>query len=286
VDDDAARTCTEEVAVPGARLHTEVRGSGPLLVLVVGGNGDPTVFEPLAGLLAPRWTVLTWVRRGFVRSPAEEGPAGRVDDDKLAADVDDAATLIERHGGPAVVLGSSSGAIVALELLVRRPDLVRTVVAHEPPLTTLLEDAADWQERFADVHAVYRREGVVPAMAAFGEAVGMGRPSAPPPEALPPAFAAMSERWPANAAFWFDHEYGPYPVHEPDLAALRRHADRLVLAVGHTSRAEGQMPSRPNAVLAERLGIAVTEMPGAHLGYLEDPAGFAAALEDAVRPRS
>ncbi|MDT7746079.1 MAG: hypothetical protein QOE59_5157 [Actinomycetota bacterium] len=40
--------------VPGARLHTEVRGSGPPLVCVVGGNGDPTVFDPLADILAPR----------------------------------------------------------------------------------------------------------------------------------------------------------------------------------------------------------------------------------------
>ncbi|WP_433787689.1 alpha/beta fold hydrolase [Actinomycetospora sp. CA-101289] len=284
--DDATSPRTEVVDVPGARLHTEVRGAGPLLLLVVGGNGDPTIFEPLAALLAERWTVLTWVRRGFVRSPVAEGPAGQVAEDKVGADVDDAVALIERHGGPAAVLGSSSGAIVALELLVRRPDLVRTVVAHEPPLFPLLDDAARWRERFADVHALYRREGVVPAMAAFGEVVGMGRRPEPSPEAVPPAFAAMYERWPANTTFWFDHEYGPYPEHEIDLAALRRHADRLVLAVGHTSRAEDQMPSRPNAVLAERLGVAVTEMPGAHIGYLEDPPGFAAALEDALRPRS
>ena len=286
VDDDVAVPRTEQVDVPGAALYTEVRGTGPLLLLVVGGNGDPTVFDPLAAMLASRWTVLTWVRRGFVRSPVEEGPAGRVDEDKVGVDADDAAALIERHGGPAVVLGSSSGAIVALELLVRRPDLVRTVVAHEPPLFPLLDDAARWRERFADVKATYRGEGVVPAMAAFREAVGLRRPPEPPPEAVPPAFAAMAERWPANTAFWFDHEYDPYPDHELDLAALGRHADRLVLAVGEVSRAEDQMASRPNPVLAERLGVAVTEMPGAHIGYLEDPPGFAAALEEAVGPRS
>jgi pimeloyl-ACP methyl ester carboxylesterase len=126
-------TSVEDVAVPGARLHTEVRGSGPLLVCVVGGNGDPTVFGPLADLLAPRWTVLTYVRRGFVRSPVD----GEVGPDKLGDDVDDLAALIEHHGGAAVVLGSSSGAIVVLELLVRRPDLVRAAVAPEPPLITL-----------------------------------------------------------------------------------------------------------------------------------------------------
>lgn len=275
-------TSDEDVVVPGARLHTAVRGSGPLLVCVVGGNGDPTVFGPLAELLAPRWTVLTYVRRGFVRSPVD----GEVGPDKLGADVDDLALVIERHGGPAVVLGSSSGAIVTLELLVRRPDLVRVAVAHEPPLVSLLGDRDALVARFDAVFDTYRREGVVAAMAEFGEITGVAVRRPPPgeePVQVPPEFAAMRERWPANTTFWFEHEYGPYPVHEPDLAALREHAGRLVLAVGRQSREEGQLASRPNLVLAGELGIAATDTPGGHLGYLEDPVGFAAALEGALR---
>jgi hypothetical protein len=62
----------------------------------------------------------------------------------------------------------------------------------------------------------------------------------------------------------------------------REHAARLVLAVGSVSRAEGQLASRPNLVLARRLGLTPVEVPGGHPGYLEDPAGFAAALEGAV----
>jgi pimeloyl-ACP methyl ester carboxylesterase len=276
-------TSVEDVAVPGARLHTEVRGSGPLLVCVVGGNGDPTVFGPLADLLAPHWTVLTYVRRGFVRSPVD----GEVGPDKLGDDVDDLAALIEHHGGAAVVLGSSSGAIVVLELLVRRPDLVRAAVAHEPPLITLLEDGDVVAARFDAIAATYRRDGAQAAMAEFGEVTGVGvrRPppgEQPPVDEIPPEFRAMQERWPANNAFWFAHEYGPYPVHDLDLTVLRARAARLVLAVGSESRAEGQLASRPNLVLARELGLAPVEVPGGHLGYLEDPAGFAAALEGAV----
>ena len=267
----------------GARLHTEVRGSGPLLVCVVGGNGDPTVFGPLADILASRWTVLTYVRRGFVRSPLDGG----VGPDKLGDDVEDLAALIEHHGGPAVVLGSSSGAIVVLELLVRRPDLMRAAVAHEPPLITLLEDHDAVAERFAAVVATYRREGAPAAMAEFGAVTGVGVRRPPPAEEpaveeISAEFRAMGERWPANNAFWFEPEYGPYPVHELDLTVLREHAARLVPAVGSESRAEGQLASRPNLVLARELGLTPVEVPGGHLGYLEDPAGFAAALEGAV----
>jgi acetyltransferase/esterase len=276
-------TRTEEVAVPGARLHTEVRGSGPLLVCVVGGNGDPTVFAPLADLLAPRWTVLTYVRRGFVRSPVD----GAVGPDKLHDDVEDLAVLVERHGGSAVVLGSSSGAIVTLELLVRRPELVRAAVAHEPPLITLLDDHHALAARFDAVLDTFRRDGAPAAMAEFGELTGVGV-RRPPPERqraeVPPEFRVMRERMAANNAFWFDHEYRSYPEHRLDLAALRRRADRLVLPVGAVSTAEGQLPSRPAFALAHELGVTPVEVPGGHLGYLEDPGGFAAGLEAAVAP--
>jgi len=100
--------------VPGARLHLETRGRGPLLLFVVGGNGDSTIYGGVAAALADRFTVATYDRRGFVRSPV----SGPVDDDtRLAADVDDACRLIDHLGGaPAHVFGSSSGAIVVLEL--------------------------------------------------------------------------------------------------------------------------------------------------------------------------
>jgi pimeloyl-ACP methyl ester carboxylesterase len=46
----------------------------------------------------------------------------------------DAATLLQHlQTAPAVVVGTSAGAAIAVDLAVRRPDLVRVVVAHEFP---------------------------------------------------------------------------------------------------------------------------------------------------------
>lgn len=72
-------------------------------------------------------------------------------------------------------------------------------------------------------------------------------------------------------------------VEEGSGPTAREHAGRLVLAVGAVSRAEGQLASRPNLVLVAELGLTPLEVPGGHLGYVEDPAGFAAAVEGAVR---
>ena len=57
--------------VPGARLHYEVRGTGPLLVLV-GAPMDARSFGPLADLLADDHTVLTTDPRGINRSPVDD----------------------------------------------------------------------------------------------------------------------------------------------------------------------------------------------------------------------
>jgi acetyltransferase/esterase len=262
----------DDVVRPGATLHVESRGDGPLLLLVVGGNGDCAVFDGLAAALADRFRVVTWVRRGFARSPVD-GPVG----DKLAADVEDAVALIG-SAGPAYVLGSSSGAIMALHLLARHPELVTTLVAHEPPLFGLLPDGDAVFARLDAVHQRFRTDGLGPAMAEFGAAMGIDQ-SPPPPDAPPPSAEAVA-RAAENFTFWFGHEFEPYPRAVPDLDALAAVRDRLVLGVGRSSR--DAPPARPNAVLAERFGRPTVEFPGGHVGYAEAPEEFAEVLVKAL----
>jgi acetyltransferase/esterase len=259
--------------VPGALLHTEVRGDGPVLLLIHGGNGDNASFDGIAGPLAEHFTVVTYVRRGFVRSPLDAPPD---DAARIATDVADAAALIEHHGAPAFVFGSSSGAIVALDLVTRHPELVRVTVVHEPPILELLDNPEEWAERFAAIHATYTSAGLGPALMQFGEAVGLTRPT----EDASPAPVAVMERLPANMAFWFEHEFDTYPAYRADLRKLEAAGDRLVLAGGRDSRAARAMPYLPNVGLAQQLGLEIVDFPGGHVGYTEHPAEFASQLGD------
>jgi pimeloyl-ACP methyl ester carboxylesterase len=71
--------------------------------------------------------VITYDRRGYARSGGEPVP-------RLSTHSTDAAALLESlQAPPAVVVGTSSGAMIALDLAVRRQDLVRAVVGHEGP---------------------------------------------------------------------------------------------------------------------------------------------------------
>src|SRR5918998_3009424 len=151
------------LTVPGARLHHEVRGSGPLVVLA-GAPMNADAFAPLADLLAADHTVVTTDPRGINRSPLDD--PGQDSTPELRAD--DLARLITHlDAGPAVVFGSSGGAVTALALAQARPDLVHTVIAHEPPLDELLEDSEERRSVAEAIVTAYLTEGRAAAWRRF-----------------------------------------------------------------------------------------------------------------------
>ncbi|MEU7874060.1 alpha/beta fold hydrolase [Dactylosporangium sp. NPDC049140] len=245
-------------------LHVEVSGSGPALLLIPGGAGDAATFGRLGPELCGERTIVAYDRRGFSRSgaPARER--------RFEVDVDDAARLIEMHGGGrADVFGSSSGAIVALGLAERFPGRVRRVVAHEPPLTAMVDDEAGLRAGFDDVVAVFRRSGAEAGMRRFGEVTGLGYRE-PPRAALPPAATEVLDRIAGNVPFWMEEELRQYTAIVPGPVAAG-----VVVAAGEAGE---PFPARAARGLAARLGTAAVVFPGGHDGYAERPAEFAARL--------
>jgi 3-oxoadipate enol-lactonase len=70
---------------------------------------------------------------GYLRSPRLRPVRRRTGALDLHATADAAAILEYLRTPPAVVLGTSAGAAIAIDLAVRRPDLVQAVIAHEFP---------------------------------------------------------------------------------------------------------------------------------------------------------
>jgi len=271
---------TGKLSLPDASIYYEVRGSGPPLLLIPTGNGDATPFGPMADDLARQYTVITYDRRGFSRSTV----FADVDDTRrVADDVADARHLIDQLGaGHADVFGSCSGGIVALALLQRHPERVRRLVAHEPPLASVLPDADSWLAYYDDLYATYRTEGLTAAKEAFRAHVGLGAETRPPPgsELPPERLEELLERLRHNLVFWFEHEVRTFPGHRLDLGALAAAADRLVLAGSTTGRDE--FAYRPNQALAATLGLPLRHFPGGHVAHVTHPFAFATALRDAL----
>ena len=120
--------------VNGVQIHYELVGSGEPLVLVHGSWGDHTSWRFVAPSLSEHCRVLTYDRRGHSKS---ERPPGQ---GSFREDAADLAALIEHlELQPAHVAGNSAGASIVLRLAGERPELYRSLVAHEPPLWDLLE---------------------------------------------------------------------------------------------------------------------------------------------------
>ena len=267
--------------VPGATLYYEARGSGPVLLLITGGPTDAGMFTDLAGRLADRYTVVSYDQRGHSRSRLD----GEPEDMPVALHADDAAAILAAVGGElAYVYGNSGGGTIGLELVARHPGLVRTLVAHETFLMELLPEAARFRSQFDDISETYRTDGVFAAMGKFGAIVEEGGPKyseemqqAPPtPEAQ-----EMMSRMAGNFDLFIAHELHSNGGYAPDFDALRNSSTRIVSAAGETS---GEQAARRSAMaLAERLGIPVTYLPGAHGGWGSDPQEFAERLHEALQ---
>ncbi|MCX5385899.1 alpha/beta fold hydrolase [Streptomyces sp. NBC_00083] len=276
----ATETVIGTLQVPGATLRYEVRGAGPVLLLIVGGGGDAGIFEPVADALARRYTVVTYDPRGHSRSPLD----GPDEDQRVETQADDAYRLLERvapGGAPAYVFGTSSGAIVAVELLTRHPERLARVVAHEPVLVSLLPDAAEHHAFFGHVVATFHRAGVGAAMAEMSAGCGEERGEKPDLSGLSPRMRATLGRVGENAGFFLGRILGPFSGHAPDLAQLDRCAGKLVPAAGWAS--SGLRLARPAAALAGRYGVALAEFPGGHVGVVTHPGEFAVRLGELLR---
>lgn len=260
---------THSLELPGVRLHYEVRGTGPLL-LVIGAPMGAAEFASLADALAGDYTVVTHDPRGISGSRLDD--PGQDSTPELRAD--DVAGLLDALGADSAdVFGSSGGAVTGLALAARHPGRVRTLVAHEPPLLELLPDAAEQRAATEDIVETFHRQGVGAAWMKFMVNAGFdlagGDAPAPPP-------GEPSEQDLADSARFFDHELRGTTRYLPDVAALTAGPARVVVGIGAASG--GLITYRTSTALAELLGTPPVEFPGDHGGFLGQPQEFAEAL--------
>jgi pimeloyl-ACP methyl ester carboxylesterase len=276
---------THTLDVPGAVLTYDVRQPGtpsrypPLFVF--GSPMAASGFAQLVEQLDDR-TVITYDPRGAERSRVT--PDGRVPAEIHA---DDLHRVVEATGlGPVDAFGSSGGGAFALAWIVDHPDDARTLVSHEPPLVTLLEDRDVALRVQANIVDTYQRGGFGPAMAKFIQLVMHAGP-------LPPDYLDQPAPDPAMFGLPADDDGSrddpllsrnlAMPAFEPDVPALRASSVRIVPAIG--AQGEGTMARRGGEALAAALGVDPVVFPGDHGGFAanqwspgNDPAAFAAKL--------
>jgi pimeloyl-ACP methyl ester carboxylesterase len=250
------------ITANGAELYYEVRGSGPPVLLIHGGGIDSGTFERLADIIASDFRVVTYDRRGISRSPRPKDWKQT----SIAEQAEDAAGLLRALGvAPAAVVGASLGALIALELLLQHPHLVRRASLLDPgPLDSAIPD---------------RREKMAPlAMAARTASGG--------PEAGFEALLRALDIWeymdPAsrqrvlgNTEVFFSYETPLLQSYKPDDALLR--ANRVPVQVG-AGEETPQVFREMAEWLAARLKVHAEKYPGGHAATVSRPEQVAGVI--------
>ncbi|KAB8274649.1 Alpha/Beta hydrolase protein [Aspergillus minisclerotigenes] len=273
--------CATCVAVDGASLYYKTIGTGPLLIPMPGATGTGMVYEPLAAALSSHYQVALYDRRGFGNSLL--ATPGKADvTTHVRTQADDVARLIQQlsPGKPATVFAASGSAVMAIDLLQSRPDLVQHLILHEP----LILDHLPTQFRS------YIKDGVVDEILKYGGsgnriirrellAYVQGRRDQ---QRLrrDPHYARLMSQPVDEAMLFFKFELPIVLNYHLDLENLRLYRDRLVLMKGLDISPE--LASNPVITLSDVLETAVVFAPGGHNGFITDAEEFAKKMISAL----
>ncbi|MDX3518293.1 alpha/beta hydrolase [Streptomyces scabiei] len=267
---------TGTLAVPGAALHYQVRGTGPLLLISQSGEGDADRSTDLVGRLADSYTVVTYDRRGLSRSRLAAPGRGAT----LAEHADDVHRLLASlTDTPALMLGCSLGAVIGMHVAVRYPGRIRTLIAHEPVAPRLLPDGerAHHERELAGLQELYLREGLAAALPEIARTLGID-PAATDtePDLTPQPMNALRL---ANFDYFIRHDFTAVLHDTLDTSALKDTGTHIVPAVGRTTP-RTVFDHRAATALAELLCREPRILPGGHNGNTTHPRAYAAQLRE------
>ncbi len=280
---------TRTLDVPGASVTYDVQrggtGDAPALFLI-GSPMGAAGFVTLAGHFADR-AIITYDPRGSERSTKDD-PTTASNPDQHA---DDIHRIIEEVGGPVDLFASSGGAVNALALVAKHPEDVRILVAHEPPLASILPDGKNAKAAVRAIQNSYQTRGFGAGMAHF---IAVTSHRGPFPDDVasqaapdPATFGMPTEDDGTRTDVMLGQNIIGTTHYEPDFDALRAAPTRIVVAAGAES--EGEMANRGAHAVAERLGTEPVIFPSHHGGFLGgeygwagDPDAFAAKLRQVL----
>jgi pimeloyl-ACP methyl ester carboxylesterase len=260
----------EKVSNENAEIYCEHRGNGPSHLLIQGAMEDVGFYSSAAEILADKFTVVTYDRRCNSRSSGDRNA-----DMSIAQQARDTASIIETIGdGKVIVVGRSGGAIIGLELAATRPELIDSLIVHEPPVIELLHEteARKWRSFFNKTYEKSLHEGYDVAQTEFMKSL-VNVPFNPyPPD--------LNERLSGNVDFFFKHEFRSFFGYLPKINTIRNNKVSIVTATGIDSIDAYYVQA--TRVLAAELGCNNVEFPSHHDVCFWMPKEFANAVQSTL----
>ena len=268
---------THKLVTAGADIVYDVHGPLPAAdgrppLFMIAQPMDASGFNTLASYFSDR-TVITYDPRGLGRSVRKDGKV----DNSPTVQADDVHAVIEALGvGPVEMFASSGGAVTALALVAAYPNDVTCLVAHEPPLISVLPDARAAERARAGIRNAYEAKGSGAGMAAFiamtswqGEFNDdyFARPAPDPAQ-----YGMSTEDDGSRDDPLLSDRSWAITSYRPDFDALAAAPTRIVIAVGEESA--GTFTGRSSVATADLLGQPATVFPSHHGGFMGGESGY------------
>ena len=261
------------VLTEGDELYYEVHGQGPPLLMIPGGGGDSRLYSFVTDILCDEYKVILYDRRGNARSTRNDPQNFEISQQSR-----DAVAVLQAVGETsALVFGSSSGAIIALDMAKTHPQAVRAAISHEPPTVRVLPDSKKWLHYFAGLHHTAYSVFAPIAILRFGLMIGWpvinGMRKADIPH-------ESGDRMRENDDFFMQQELIPVITYKPDVEQIKHNRAKVFMAAGKWTLDMQKVYGRTVPILAEMLGCEMVTFPGHHNSYVEVPEAWSAVLRD------
>ena len=250
-------------------IFSRAEGKGEELLMIHGIISDSSFFAPAAEYLTDDFRVITYDRRGYGAS--EDG-----EDHSVFAQASDAARVLEEHSAsPAWIVGNSAGGLIAVELALSRPELVRGLILVEPSL--VFDEAsrdliAAWN---AELNGYVRERRIKKALPAFSRVMGM-------PEGHSTG-GTMEEmrRTLANLSAFMYGELNDIQSYRPALDTVKSISCPVRVLI--TRDGQKSIFAATSKAGAEALGWRTVLIPGYHNAARDLPREFSDALRGIIK---
>ncbi len=145
------------VSTEGDELYYKVRGTGKPILFIAPGGGNGDDYLPVANILADTYKIITYDRRANARSTRNFK-----NEFNIRQQSRDALAVLNAVGeAKAMVVGNSSGAVIALDMATAFPKHVHAAIIHEAPIPSVLSEmeAEKWKAFFVSCYKLATEKG-------------------------------------------------------------------------------------------------------------------------------
>ncbi len=260
------------VSTEGDELYYKVRGTGKPILFIAPGGGNGDDYLPVANILADSYQVITYDRRANARS-TRHFP----NDFSIRQQSRDAVAILRELGvTKALVIGNSSGAVIALDMATAFPEHVHAAIIHEAPIPSVLPEAGKWKGFFASCNKLAKEKGSSVGAKRFFFGVEL------PVYAIlwatiklrvfvrqeslvnvPPRISSAD----ATDVLLLN-ELLPVTGYEPDFETAKTGGAKLYIGCGQYGRKRNAWYAEAARIMAEKLSCEMVEFPGHHASFM------------------